>query len=352
MPKCVAKTLSKTDAGESKTHRAAIRLSEQEALRLFPKSLGKEGPHEFDCKDHTGRRWQFKYTNKASGPRIRPIEGYLESYGIGPGDTITICAPAKGGHPYTISFAAGNVPFGRRLPAGLGRQPAHLEGAGGGLGKRGDEMAERGKVRISTDMTLKRFREELEPLMPSPDARPFTCTGSPLECRLFIVGLNSATQLKQDFFGRYWCDDSGFLRDVFEDDYSHKRKKKGTRPRNEVFMKAASPELCLETNIYAVPTKKASQLKREDKNTDIIEYLIKTIRPAGIFVHTKEPIEFFQKISGCNNIAGDEPKLVKIFGQPTQLLGVPVSGPWYLRSFDFAKKAGTKMKACVERQHS
>ena len=211
-------------------------------------------------------------------------------------------------------------------------------------------MTGHGEVRISADMTLERFREGLEPLMPSPEARPFTCTGSPLECRLFIVGLNSATQLKQDFFRRYWCDDRGFLRDVFEDDYSHTRKKAGTRPRIEAFVEGASPAPCLETNIYAAPTKKASQLKREDKNTDIIKYLIETIRPAGIVVHTKEPIEFFQKISGCNNIAGDEPKLVKIFGQPTQLLGVP--GPLWRRSIDFARTAGIKMKACVERQHS
>ena len=225
---------------------------------------------------------------------------------------------------------------------------------------RGDGMTERGKVRISTDMTLKRFREGLEALMPSPDARPFTCTGSPLECRLFIVGLNSATQLKQDFFRRYWCDDRGFLRDVFEADYSHMRKKAGTRPRIEAFIEGvgdqarvegASPVPCLETNIYAAPTKKASQLKPEDKNTDIIKYLIETIQPAGIFVHTKEPIEFFQEKSDCNNIAGDEPKLVKIFGQPTQLLGVP--GPLWRRSIDFARTAGAKMmKACVEGQHS
>ena len=85
-------------------------------------------------------------------------------------------------------------------------------------------MTEHGEVRISAAMTLKRFREGLEPLMPSPEARPFTCTGSPLECRLFIVGLNPAPPLKQDLFGRYWSDDSSFLRKVFEADYSQRRK--------------------------------------------------------------------------------------------------------------------------------
>lgn len=196
-------------------------------------------------------------------------------------------------------------------------------------------------------MTLRSFREGLERLMPNPGARPFTCKGSPLECRLFIVGLNPATRLDKEFFRRYWNDDSGFLRDVFEADYSRKRKKQGTRPKIEAFVKEASPVPCLETNIYPEPTRKASQLKLEDKNTDIIEYLLKTIRPAGIFVHTPEPVEFFQKLSGCDRIVGEEPKLVEIFGQPTQLLGAP--GPLWKRSIsiDFARVAGAKMKACV-----
>ncbi len=110
MPKCVARTLTPSDVGESENHRPAIRLlPEQDALLLFPEPLGKEKPYAFDCKDHTGKRWQFKYTNKASGPRIRPIEGYLESHRIGSGSTIIICEPAKHGDPYTItiSFAAG-----------------------------------------------------------------------------------------------------------------------------------------------------------------------------------------------------------------------------------------------------
>ncbi len=218
-------------------------------------------------------------------------------------------------------------------------------------------MTEHGEVRISADMTLEKFREGLEPLMPSPEARPFTCTGSPLECRLFIVGVHPATPLKRDFFRRYWCDDRGFLRKVFEADYlqrrkeqrreePHKRQVSPTRQRIEAFVKGVSPEPCLETNIYAVPKETARGL--ESKNTKIIEYLIETVQPAGIFVHTNKAKEFFQKISDCNNIAGDEPKLVEIFGQPTWLLGAPPSREWK----SCAKKAGTKMKKCVERQRS
>ena len=114
MPKCVAKTISPSDAGERKTHRAAIRLPEQEALRLFPKPLGRDRPHEFNCEDHTGKRWPFKYTSYKSGPRIRPIEGYLRNYSIQPGDTITICAPESKDGPCRIYYATKGDGF--RLP--------------------------------------------------------------------------------------------------------------------------------------------------------------------------------------------------------------------------------------------
>ena len=207
-------------------------------------------------------------------------------------------------------------------------------------------MTEHGEVRISADMTLEKFREGLERLMPTPEARPFTCKGSPLECRLFIVGLYPATQLG-NFFGCYWSDDRGFLRDDFEADYSHIRKKVGTRPRIEAFVEGACPVPCLETNIYAVP--KETACGPESKNTKIIKYLIETIQPAGIFVHMNKPKEFFQELSGCK--PGDKPKRVKKgFRQPTWLLGAPRPLPYI--SIDDARTAGTKMKDCVKGQHS
>ena len=223
-------------------------------------------------------------------------------------------------------------------------------------------MTEHGEVRISAAMTLEKFREGLERLMPTPEARPFTCKGSPFKCRLFIVGFNPATPLKQDFFRRYWCDDRGFLRKVFEADYlqrrkeqrreePHKRQVSPTRQRIEAFVEGASPVPCLETNIYAVPTAKASELESKYKNMDIIEYLIKKIRPAGIFVHSNAARKLFQKLSGCK--PGDEPKRVEMFERPTWLLGGP---PPPLRMTNWrincAEKAGTKMKCCVERQRS
>ena len=181
--------------------------------------------------------------------------------------------------------------------------------------------------------------------MPCPMARPFTCGGSPLECLIFIVGLNSATQLEQPFFSRYWDDSWGFDRDIFEGDYLSVRKKRGVRPRIEALVKGASPVPCLETNIYAVPSRKASQLKSSDKNTDIIEHLLKVIRPSGVLVHTKEPIEFFKELAGSSEICGDSPALVKIYGQPTCVWGLP--GPLWRRKVADMEKIGARMKDCI-----
>ena len=114
--------------------------------------------------------------------------------------------------------------------------------------------------RLSNTDKLRRFRKRVERCMRHKDIRPFTCSGSPYCCRIFIVGLNSATRLKP-FFETYWSDDSGFLRDRFEEDYQKIRKKRGVRPRIEAFVDGVRPIPCLETNLYAVPTKRSSQLK-------------------------------------------------------------------------------------------
>jgi len=42
---------------------------------------------------------------------------------------------------------------------------------------------------------LREFRVGLKTHLTDPHSRPFVCTGSPLECRAFIVGLNAATRL-------------------------------------------------------------------------------------------------------------------------------------------------------------
>jgi hypothetical protein len=91
---------------------------------------------------------------------------------------------------------------------------------------------------------LRRFREGLETYLKDSHARPFVCTGSPLECRSFVVGLNAATRLDDSFLS-YWSDTDGFDRQKFDRDLAvqHPRRGKGTgnRPRIEAIAKEMTP---------------------------------------------------------------------------------------------------------------
>jgi hypothetical protein len=124
----------------------------------------------------------------------------------------------------------------------------------------------------------------------TPYARPFVCTGSPLSCRSFIVGLNAATRLHNPFTS-YWSDQEGFDREAFDRDYATARSRKGNRRPIEAISRQLND--CLETNLYAIPTKKARDLTAKDRASPIIEYLIQTIRPKLVFVYSGEPIAFF-----------------------------------------------------------
>lgn len=193
-------------------------------------------------------------------------------------------------------------------------------------------------------MRLADFRAGLEPLMSRPDMRPFTCTGSPLECELFIVGLNSATVLRRPFWD-YWDDASGFDRESFESDYASLREKRGVRPNIEQFVRGASPVRCLETNIYAVPTKKAQDLRPQDKDPRIFLYLLTTIRPKGIFVHSNEPIDFFEAEVKRRDFIGAAPQPVEVRGIPMFLWGL--EGPFYTKSREAAAGFGRQLARCI-----
>jgi hypothetical protein len=147
-------------------------------------------------------------------------------------------------------------------------------------------------------LDLQAFMAELEPYLSADQyMRPFVCTGSPLECRSFIVGLNAATQLREPFLS-YWSDDRGFDRRKFNHDYLVTRRRRGNRPRIEAIAEQLAP--CLETNLYATPTSKAKQLTKDDCDAPIISYLFAAIKPAAVFVHSDEPIHFFARQTGCS----------------------------------------------------
>ena len=194
----------------------------------------------------------------------------------------------------------------------------------------------------------KQLREKLLSVMTTPRARPFTCAGSPYECSIFIVGLNSATALGHPFFDRYWDDDAGFLRDMFEADYGALRSKRGVRPRIESIVSGAAPARCLETNIYAVPSKKASQLRAVDKDPSCFEILMQEIRPRAVFVHSNEPITYFASKVRSHEFVGSKPVRVDFQGVETWLLGW--RGPLLSRGLEDAQVLGKllRMHACAD----
>lgn len=49
-------------------------------------------------------------------------------------------------------------------------------------------------------MDIGKFEADLRDLMGSPfHDRPFMCDGSPLDCQVFIVGINAASSMTEDF---------------------------------------------------------------------------------------------------------------------------------------------------------
>jgi hypothetical protein len=147
---------------------------------------------------------------------------------------------------------------------------------------------------------LAKFRQELTDLMAEHPAclRPFVCDGSPLECQIFIIGINPATSLDESFW-RFWSNETGFNKGKFHQSYLSKRGKLGpAREKIERIVKSAAPNLCLETNFWCRPTKEARDLSGTDRTTEIIEYLLRHIQPKIIYLHVSPPIRYFQNMLG------------------------------------------------------
>lgn len=186
------------------------------------------------------------------------------------------------------------------------------------------------------------FRTDLTKLMHASDMRPFSCSGSPLSCQVFIVGFNPATRLDKSFW-EYWKDDLGFDKESMMVDYLKKRGRVepvGVRARIERIVRQLPPGVCLETNICSTPTKKAVQLTRENRTTDIFEHLLRSIRPKLVYVHSDEPIKFFKQFTDKDFYSG-VPQIVNWESQEFILLGTP--GPLFRMSFDAASDLGQRL---------
>jgi hypothetical protein len=137
----------------------------------------------------------------------------------------------------------------------------------------------------------------------STNLRPFVCNGSPLDCKVFVVGFNPATRMNADFW-HFWRSGLGFDRAAwfaeYKADRQHRPLDPGKKHRSvlsnsrrvmEWVIEEAAPIAILETNIFALPTKRAKDLPPGDRDTSPFDLLMERIEPKVIVVHGNDAKE-------------------------------------------------------------
>ncbi|WP_313292050.1 hypothetical protein [Rhizobium rhizoryzae] len=138
-------------------------------------------------------------------------------------------------------------------------------------------------------MNLTTFEAHLRKLIGDPTPlRPFVCHGSPLECEIFLVGIEAATKMKTGFWD-FWKPGYGFDRNAWQEAYIKERRQLGkpakspTRRNTDCFLDGAEGFQVLETNVYAAPR---SRYKRDGSEIRApFQFLLEAIKPKLIFVH-------------------------------------------------------------------
>jgi len=161
-------------------------------------------------------------------------------------------------------------------------------------------------------------------LKDNPKSRPFVCDGNPLDCQVFIVGYNAATEMKSEFWD-YWDEESGFNKKKWLEVYEAERKTSGklrTSPTRERINRISNgAKTFLETNIYFIPTSKEKDLKSKDKGT-IFKFLIEEIKPKVVLLHGRKAVKFFNKMES-ESLTINEEKRVRLCGSETIIVTVP-----------------------------
>jgi hypothetical protein len=179
--------------------------------------------------------------------------------------------------------------------------------------------------------------------MDGPDLRPFVCDGSPFVARVFVVGFNPATSMDKPFW-HYWSDDAGFDKPRFMRDYLEKRKleePEGVRARIERIVTQMPRGMVMETNICSKPTKTAAELTRNLRTTRIFRFLLDTIKPQVVYVHSNEPIKYFEGLTGARGFSDGQALNVSYGDQTIQLLGT--RGPLFRMAYPDAAALGRKL---------
>ncbi|WP_405411327.1 hypothetical protein [Maribacter sp. Asnod1-A12] len=158
-------------------------------------------------------------------------------------------------------------------------------------------------------MKLLEFEKSLrEKLKNYENPRPLICEGNPLDCEIFIVGINSATEMQNGFWN-FWSEKNGFNKPKWLECYiverkltplkpnkTRRNKLSSTRQRIEWIVETIKPLKTLETNLFVKATPTADELMSEDRESSVFEFLLETIKPKIIFIHGNEVIEYFEKL--------------------------------------------------------
>lgn len=152
---------------------------------------------------------------------------------------------------------------------------------------------------------------DLKALKLSEKDRPFVCDGNPLDCEVFIVGFNPATEMENKFEDFY--KNGSFDRKAFKKIYKDERTKQRTAAGKDVNkvsktrkgIETITSQLeesgikVLETNLYFKPTAKAKELKKEDRKIgqflSLLTQFKGTNNPKVVFVHGGKTLKDFVK---------------------------------------------------------
>ena len=155
------------------------------------------------------------------------------------------------------------------------------------------EAGGRGALSRERAQKMGEFKSGLAKIVGNPcvGLRPFVCDGSPLDCKVFLVGINPATKVHRNFWC-FWKDASGFNKEEWLVAYRAARKNAGKRensPSREIIeqiVKSADSIACLETNLFPEEVSSADYLRDEDPSA--FKFLLQEIQPRVIAVFASE----------------------------------------------------------------
>lgn len=147
-------------------------------------------------------------------------------------------------------------------------------------------------------MKLREFEEALARLVGRPtNLRPFVCEGSPLNCEVFLVGFNPATEMTGDFWD-HWTTDIGFDKAAWFQAYLADRETRPLKPGKKSRPAISNTRRCLgwieegangvpilETNIFARATATKAELALKDRSSEPFRFLVAAIKPKLIVAH-------------------------------------------------------------------